>query len=268
MLTPLLPFFLSRSPRGVCLVAAVFIAFFTPMAACEQPTLLAGLPAFAPFAYYTAERDAPAVPQGVVVELYNILAQELAVNFSIQMTPYARALENLKVGSMDIAILFKNDSLQGYVAYVGPISGSAVIVITAPGQRITQYDDLHQLMRVAVIRQAQYSPRFDQDEGINKFPVANYIQALRMLSRDRVDAVVGSRSGIQHAIDTLGMNDADWAEPYMLARKQWWLHVSKQSQYIDLVPAMQRAVEKLYRPELVYELYRQQSWADSKPNKG
>ena len=219
-----------------------------------QVVLNAGLPAFPPFAYTDPEKTTP----GTVVSLYRMLEKKTGLKFKIHYLPYARLLNSLQDGTLDVAIMFKNHSVKNDVSYIGKISQSKVIIVSTKGNGIHNYDDLYQLKRVAVIRRANYGARFDHDKNIKKISVGNYLQATEMLNLGRVDAAVGSQSGLQNAIDVQGINTADWPPPFELGRKKWWLHLAKNSKHQNLIPSLARAVEKIYRPNLIYELYMQQ----------
>ena len=222
-----------------------------------QINLYVGLPSFPPFAYPPTDNE----QHGTLVALYAILEEELQkeldVKLNIQHYPYARTLVGLQDGSLDLAIIFKNLSLQGDVIYVAKVSQSKVMVIYDHEHPIQKYEDLYQLFDIAVIRQAQYEIRFDMDEKINRYPVENYKQGIQMLKLGRVAAVVGSQSGLQHILDSLEFKGEKWRSPYVLGHKEWWLHFSNKSAYQHLVPAIKKAVEKIYKEDLVYELYEQ-----------
>ena len=160
------------------------------------------------------------------------------VTFEIKLYPYPRVLEYLKHGELDLAIIFRNQSVKGHVTYVGRVSLSKVIIISGKGKAIHQYEDLYNIRRVAVIRKVNFESRFDRDSRINKYSVLDYYQSVQLLERGRVDAAVGSQFGLQYAIDTLGINTDGWKQPYVLGHKEWWVHFSRKSKYRDLVPAM------------------------------
>jgi len=222
-----------------------------------QITLNVGLPSFPPFAYPPTEKG----QRGTLVTLYAMLEKELRkeldVHLKIQHYPYARTLVGLQDGSLDLALIFKNLSLEGAVTYVAKVAQSKIIVIYDHEHPIQKYEDLYQLFDIAVIRQAHYEPRFDVDKKINKFPVENYRQAIQLLTLGRVAAVVGAHSGLQYIIDSFEFKGERWATPYTLGHKEVWLHFSNHSPYQHLVPAIRKAAKKIYKEDFLYELYEQ-----------
>ncbi len=235
----------------------IIIGCFPISSHSEQFTLNVGLPSFPPFAYPPAANS----QRGTIVALYRILEKELRkeldIRFKIQHYPYARLLVGLQDGTLDLAIIFENKSLQGDVSYVAKVSESKVMVIYEHDHPIQQYEDLYQLFDIAVIRQADYEPRFDLDQKISKYPVESYRQGLQMLKFGRVAAVVGSQSGLQYILDSFEFKGERWRRSYVLGHKEWWLHFSNRSHYRQHIPAIKQAVKKIYKDDLVYELYEQ-----------
>jgi len=238
---------------GILIVLLIANIFPTSVLG-EQVVLNAGLPAFPPFAYPNPEKSTP----GTIVSLYQMLEKETGYKFKIHFFPYARILNSLKDATLDVAIMFKNNSVKNDVRYIGKVSQSKVLILSTKGNKIQIYTDLYQFKRVAAIRKASYEARFDQDKKIKKYPVSNYLQSIEMLKLGRVDAAVGSQSGLQNAIDIQDINTVDWPPPFILGRKEWWLHLANNSKHQNLIPSLTRAVEKIYKPNLVYELYEQQ----------
>ena len=220
-------------------------------------TLNVGLPSFPPFAYPPTANT----QRGTIVALYRILEKELRkeldVRFKIQHYPYARTLVGLQDGSLDLAIIFKNLSLQGDVSYVAKVSQSKVIVIYDHEHTIQKYQDLYQLFDIAVIREAHFEQKFDMDPKINRYPVENYRQGIQMLKLGRVAAVVGSESGLQYVLSLFEFKGKKWCQPYVLGHKEWWIHFSNNSSHQHLVPAIRKAVENIYKDDLVFDLYKQ-----------
>ena len=216
----------------------------------ELPVLRVGLPPFPPFAYPNEDSE-----RGVVVDIFKLLEKELQVNFKIIYYPYPRVVESMKRGDLDLAIIFKNKSLKPYVTYIGQISKSKVFVIPRADFKIHSYDDLYALNSIAVLRRANFEPRFDVDTNINKFTVVNYESGFRMLNANRVDAIVGSQSGLEEARYNLEFTSKAWGEPFVLNKKEWWLHLSNKSAHQALIPDLKKAVEKVYREDLVWELF-------------
>ena len=184
-----------------------------------------------------------------------MLEKELGVKIDIHYYPYPRVMENMKNGELDIAIVFKNKGLAPYVSYVGEVSKSKVLVIANKGVVIERYSDLYKLKKVAVLRRANFEPRFDVDDKIDKYTVVDYSVGLKMMALGRASAVVGSQSGLYEANKNLNYDADKWSPPFLLNNKEWWLHMSNKSRYQALIPELKKAIQKIYSEDLVWQLY-------------
>ena len=212
-----------------------------------QVSLKGGIPSFQSF-------DNNITGRGRYLELYKILSRELNIPIEVKPYPYARTLEYLKTGELDLAILFKNPGLNGYVDYVGKLALSQVLVISQKGLPIKSYEDLYKLKRIAVIRKASYEARFDKDQNLNKVEVENYQQEILLLQSHRVEAIVGSELGLQFAIDQIGADPREWEDPFILGYKEVWVHFSNRSDQKAIIPALRKAVDRLFRTNALFEL--------------
>ncbi len=234
----------------------------TVLFVCQRPLLAnstsnlqlsASLPAFPPF--FTQKKQG--AMGGSVVRLYKLLEKASGLHFNISPRPYARVLADLKTGNLDLAILFENADLKPFVSLIGPISYSQVILLSFQYNAINDWDDLHNLNSVGVIRKASFGHRFDNDKAIKKFSINNYLQGLQMLRQNRIQGLIGSKSGLEFAISQSPIKWNQLAPPFVVGNKAWMIHFSNRSKHPEIIPSLRRAVEKLYRPELIYDLCRQ-----------
>jgi polar amino acid transport system substrate-binding protein len=216
----------------------------------EELTLKAGLPPFPPFSYPNDPNR-----QGVVDIIYERLGEIAGVKFDVQSYPYPRVIESMKTGLLDVAIIFKNKSIQNFVTYVAEVSKSKVIILPSRGLNLNSYDDLYALHSIAVLRNANFESRFDSDGKLNKFTMIDYEQGLKMMALGRMDAIVGSKSGLEESIKSLEFDTSKFGKPFILSNKEWWLHVSTKSKYQYLIPELKKAVQLIYSDNLVYSLY-------------
>jgi len=171
---------------------------------------------------------------------------------------YTRILKALKDGSLDGALIFKNTSLANDVHYVGPVGLSHVLVTKVRGNQPKNYQELAALESIAVIRKAQFSTRFDQDNGLNKVYVESYEQGLKLLRKGRVEAIIGSEVGLRFGMDHLNMNSKVLTTALKIGDKEWWLHLSKKSVDKQHIAVLQRNIDSIYSDTFIGDLYHQQ----------
>jgi polar amino acid transport system substrate-binding protein len=240
----------SSGPVKICVMVMTIWLTFSTHGHAGEIVLKAGLPPFPPFAYPDERPE-----RGSVVDIYRMLEKELGEKIDIHYHPYPRVVESMKNGELDVAIIFKNQGLKPYVTYIGEISKSKVLVIPDKGFSIGSYDDLYKLKSIAVLRFANFEPRFDVDNKIKKFSVVDYRFGLRMMNVGRVSAIVGSQSGLYEANKNLGYEINRWNPPFLLNEQAWWVHMSKKSPYQALIPKIRAAIDKIYQEDLVWQLY-------------
>jgi polar amino acid transport system substrate-binding protein len=214
--------------------------------------LTVSVPSFPPFYFDNVENKAQC--QGVAVSILQHLGKKLSVEIDIIPYPYARILHNLTMAKIDMALLFKNPSIAQSVDYIGPVSKSKVVILTSAEKPIAQYSDLQKLRAIAVIRNASFESKFDQDETLNKFSVDSYTKALKMFNLGRVDGIVGSIVGLEYASTQVHVK-IDKLSVFQLGDKEWWLHFAKKSSFSSLKPQLKKAVEQFYQDDLVAKIY-------------
>ncbi|WP_281557176.1 transporter substrate-binding domain-containing protein [Thalassomonas sp. RHCl1] len=220
-------------------------------AQADLVTLSASVPPFPPFVL----KNPSILCQGVTKRLLNLIGHQANINFFYKDYPYARILHSLTVGQLDVALIFKNQSVKEAVQYIGPVASSQVIVLSNKKYQLKQYRDLQKLNAIAVIRKAQFEPRFDRDKRLNKVNVENYVQGLHMFIAGRVDAVVGSREGLEYAMIQLDYDTRLLEGAFHLGNKSWWLHVSEKSAGQAFIPVLQEAVNSFPHNDRLYDLF-------------
>ena len=81
--------------------------------------------------------------------------------------------------------------------------------------------------------------------------------AIRMLVGRRVDAAYGSNLGLFGAARGLGLRMQVFAQPLVVERQSFWLHLSRRNATAQLIERLARAVESLHRDGSITRLYEQ-----------
>ncbi|MFN4309979.1 MAG: substrate-binding periplasmic protein [Ferrovibrio sp.] len=129
---------------------------------------------------------------GIYVDILRAMAAETGLTLRFVEAPFVRGFPMMQAGEVDIMLgPNRTPERQAYLLYLDPpLPAEPKVFLTRPqGPRIARYDDLRGL-RIAVLRGAHYSSRFDADADISKEPVSDYDAALRLLGGNRVDAAI------------------------------------------------------------------------------
>ena len=224
------------------------------MSLASDKSINFSVPPFSPFNGFDEQPKC----KGVGVLAIEKVIINLEEDFTLALLPYARILNSLKTGQLDLAILFKNNTVAENIEYIGPLSMAKVLVITQSGTTVKHYKDLYQLDSIGVIRSAQFNNRFDQDELLKKVNVNSYSQAVKLLKLKRINAVIGSKIGLEYALYHENMSNELIADAFYLGDKELGLHLSKKSPLISNLPLIKNAVKSAYQANLTEQIYRQQ----------
>lgn len=217
--------------------------------------LTISVPPFSPFNKFLD--NTPSCEDFGIKAIKNI-AQSLKTELNVVAYPYTRILNTLKTGELDLAFIFKNTTIANDTHYIGPLSYSKIIVLTREDISIKKYVELYILKNIAVIKGAQFNDQFDQDDDLHKVNVATYQQAVRLLQQKTVNAVIGSKTGLAHALRLQNMDESLLDNAFELGTKEWGLHLSRNSSVVNLLPKFQQAVKEKFDEDFVYHTYQVQ----------
>lgn len=179
--------------------------------------------------------------RGAFVEMVKELDARVDADLSITLTPFARVDRELELGGHDCTILIPRPE---EMVVQGEVVGEHDIgVIPAHGFALTEYSQLKG-KKVAVLRGASITPRFDADMSFNKVYDTDYLMSLRKLARQRVDAVAGAIPTMRYLAETNGL-DSSMGNPLKLSEVPLVLQCSRQSAHLDLLPALNRAIVEM-----------------------
>jgi ABC-type amino acid transport substrate-binding protein len=89
-------------------------------------------------------------------------------------------------------------------ALVAHVASNEVLVLGRAGLHLESLRDLHG-KTVAQIRSTDYGPAFMGDSAIKHYETSNQLQSMKMLQEQRVDALIGTRIAVFHAMRELGL---------------------------------------------------------------
>jgi polar amino acid transport system substrate-binding protein len=180
---------------------------------------------------------------GIYPEILKTLSARLGVPIGYAPTPLARTLFEVESGSCDFTITSWDKARSDRVT---PGAVMAYLDYGVLGRRdlaLRSYDDLHRAT-VAVPRGLMIGEPFDHDPAIDKLPVANYEQAMRMVEEGRVDAALGSFVTLER-IARLHGTRARFGPPLRLARIPLALQMNKDFAGTPRAAELERAVTAL-----------------------
>lgn len=180
--------------RLYCITAALLLALLPPLpAAAEDGGGLRVLLNHAP-PYRIVSRD-HGVPRhsGIYVDIAEAAAKRAGLKLAFIEVPYARAFAMMENGEGDMMLgPNRTAERERYLLYLEPAlpaEPKAFVIRRNGGPAIADHAALRGL-RIAILRGARHSARFDGDGALDRIPVVSYEEALRMLQGGRVDTAI------------------------------------------------------------------------------
>lgn len=182
---------------------------------------------------------------GMHIEIMNALAQQAELAVSINSAVYVRLALGLKDGSADLVVGIEGPELNVLAQRVAPFHSFKFVVLTRKSAGISQVSQLRGRL-LGVARGAFYDESIDNDEAIQKFPMADPFQGVRMLALERLDAVISSDYLLSYALRQTGIDRASFAPPFVVNEKNYSLYARRDLPE-ETLRALRRAMEQLQK---------------------
>lgn len=182
---------------------------------------------------------------GIVPKFWQKVIETSGLNIELQVQPYKRMIRSLESGAADVAIFFRSPLSEKIAEPVVEITYLPTVVISNHKGKHHSYDDLKKL-KIAVKRGVAYQPDFDHDPSIEKVQTNGYGEAIGMMVRKRVDAVVGSQVSLAYHMASQKQDPMKYSYPYILKNNHVYLQIAKKSNLrVSDRQKLIEAVEKL-----------------------
>ena len=175
----------------------------------------------------------------LAMELDQAIVSAVAAKFDAVVkgdkVPFARRLLQLKLGDIDLlAGILKNDDREEFAYFLTPPykqkTNKIFIMRKGEGKELQRYEDLYKL-RVGVQIGSKYFPRFDEDQNIHKYESTADESRVRMLLKNRFDALIHTELYGTYIIYDLGVQGKVEIAPYKYTKRNpVYIAISKKSE--------------------------------------
>jgi polar amino acid transport system substrate-binding protein len=187
---------------------------------------------------------------GIVAQIMKRVAVELGINLNFRQAPFARRMNWIATGEIDImGGLLKTQAREAYIYYISPpyVKRNRKVFYVRKGEedRIREYADLHGL-NIGTKIGSRYFPRFDADPTLHKEAVSSVELNFKKLVAGRLDAVIYSnRSGFMK-VQEMGLVDRIGQAQYVYKEKNpVYIGISRQSPLLNDKVHIERVVRDL-----------------------
>lgn len=184
--------------------------------------------------------------KGYLFDIANMALDEAGFDTHNLILPPKRLLRDMSIDMMDCTFVAKTPYILERFSFIESLGKNLeASVIPKKGLKLESYDDLYGI-KIAVPRGVFADPRFDADDKITKIATNDYLENVRLISRGRVDAMLGATDSLIFNLLELGLNPVDViGEPYVFFSLPVGLVCRNELKEDPRVLRLQKAVIKL-----------------------
>ncbi len=176
---------------------------------------------------------------GPVIHLVEQIFSELNIPVKTKILPWARAIENMKSGELDlIPVIFYTKKRSEFMEFTVSYAEVPTAVFVPKGKTFTfsRLEDLKGLHGI-MMRGDSISPKFESIESeLNLVKVTDYEQILNMLGNSRVDYAVAAQFGLLIHAKKLGYTHMIEVLPNPISSHNLYFAFSKKSKFLKYLP--------------------------------
>lgn len=211
-----------------------------PLRASRQRPLRAVALAIIPY----GQVEANGRKSGLFVEAFESLERVLGRRIEITVVPYARAIAMLRSGEADLMIATSNSVIAATAEPMGMLWAAEVIAIGRAGLKLEGQQDLRG-RTVGLLRGSDYGAEFLDDGQYHRHEITDQVQGVRMLLEGRLDASLGTRLAVFHAMRLLGVSRAKLGPSISVQPREIHLHLGRHNADEALATELRHAVQEL-----------------------
>lgn len=154
---------------------------------------------------------------GPLKDILEEAARSIGYTVRWEIVPFARSLEYLKSGKVDIVPrTIKNKKRITFINYLGPINFQKkdILFLVKKGKKhlLNVYEDLYKL-RIGVKRATAYFDKFNNDSKITKVESVDDSNMARMFVANRFDVmVILDKNAIEEALKKISYSDFEYTK--------------------------------------------------------
>ena len=220
-----------------------------PQMCFSKDKLIAGLFNIVPYAYKENQQII-----GITPEIIKSIQNESGVEIQMLFLPYKRMLKYLESGKIDFAIFFLSYYSASFSDNLIPLYNLKTIAIGKRGLTISNYHDLYKL-RLATARGVNYNTVIDRDKELLQIQyVKDYENAIGMLNKGHVDAIIAPKRILSFQLKKFGMNINDLGEPFVIITNTAWIQFSNKSSKKKYKKVLVKAAKNLLDKGVILEI--------------
>lgn len=193
--------------------------------------------------------------RGIDIDVVAVMEERLGVKIRIERHPWARALEMMRSGQVDLLSgVARTAEREAFMHYVGT-SYCAVrprfFTTAGRGKEIAIYEHLRGKTIGYSLHSAYFEP-FDSDLDLDKKGLSTETQLLQALALKRLDLIIGTEPNLSYDIARLGLAGAVEPTSYQPTRQtDLFFAFSRKSPQLDLAGRVEEVLAGLVKEGVV-----------------
>ena len=193
--------------------------------------------------------------RGIDIEVVAALEERLGVKIHIERHPWARALEMMRSGQVDLLSgVARTAERERFMHYVGTSYWAVrprFYAAKGRGGEILFYEHLRGKSIGYSLHSAYFEP-FDSDAGLDKKGLSAEAQLLQALALKRLDLIIGTEPNLSYDIARLGLGSAVEPTAYQPERQtDLFFAFSRKSPHLDLAGRIEEVLAGLVKEGVV-----------------
>lgn len=212
---------------------------------------------FFPFGF----TDNAGQPQGLFIEIAEVISKQLGQEFNIKLLPVPRALRGVSSGKIDMLISYKDPVMVPNVEFLGKLGCLTSYLIPSAKHKPQNLQQLDSL-KVGYITGGYFDKRFSRTLNIQPVEVPSNEAMLTMLLRGRLDAFVINDAvynaylgGLNPHVELPNGWQNQVGKGFPIEAMETHLSISDYSKHKALSPKLKHAISQLFQQRKLKPIY-------------
>lgn len=183
---------------------------------------------------------------GYLYEVSNLILKTAGFPPRNTILPIKRVIKGLMIGDFDCSIFAETPFAKENFRLLEKIGKKLKVgVLPAKGIKLHSYEDLRD-MKIAVPLGISLSPKFDSDKELIKISSSDYFQAVKMLSKGRMNAIAGALDSLRYSARQIDLDpDQIFDQAFLFLDLDMWLTCPNKNLAPESIERLRSAVRKL-----------------------
>lgn len=181
---------------------------------------------------------------GVMPDMIHAISKSIGEPVELVPVSYTRMFALLKSGQVDFAFFFRSNDSEKIAKPLVKTHEMRTVIVTRPETALTVRGSIDDLI-FASPRSVRYDPAFDQNKKLQRIFTLDYTEAVNLLAKKRVTAVIGPDIFLSYSFRLQGLVAADYVILKPVSRNDVYLQFSYRSPLIHKMDQVAEVAQEM-----------------------